>query len=51
MDLVKDYKDDEMKRNYYMAQINYSVITTFENLNLVNMECEIFKHRAGLSPE
>jgi len=30
MDMLKDYKDEEMKRDYYMAFIKRSVLISFE---------------------
>jgi len=36
---------------FYMMQIRQSVVNTFEQLRVVEMELEILKHQATLSPE
>lgn len=51
MDQLKDYKDEEMKREFYMYQLRISVMDTFEKLRMVEMEMQILKHRATLTPE
>ena len=50
MDMLKDYKDEETKRDFYMAQIRQSVITCFEQLRLIEMEKDIHRHAAQLTP-
>ena len=30
MNQLKDYRDEEMKRDFYMMQINHSIMETFE---------------------
>lgn len=40
-----------MKRDFYLAQIQKSIYETFEQLKMLEMETEILKHRAGLSPD
>lgn len=51
LDALRNYQDEEMKREFYMAQINQSILTTFEQLNLMKQEIEILKHMATLTPE
>jgi len=51
MDMLKNYQDEEMKRDFYMAQIRKSILSSFESLRLVEMELEILKHRESLTPE
>jgi len=48
---LKNYKDEEMKRDFYIMQIKHSIIATFEQLRLVEMELEILKHQATLTKE
>ena len=48
---LRNYQDEEMKRQFYMAQIRQSVCTTFEQLRLVERELDILKHQATLTPE
>ena len=35
LDMLKDYKDEQMKRDFYMGQIKKSVFISFEQLGLV----------------
>lgn len=51
LDQLRDYKDEDMKRAFYMAGIIQSVYTTFEQLRLIDMELKILEHRAGLTEE
>lgn len=51
LDDLKNYRDEEMKREFYMMQIRQSVMTSFEQLRLIEMEVEILKHQATLSAE
>jgi hypothetical protein len=38
LNMLKDYKDEEMKREFYMGQIKKSIYTSFEQLRLIEME-------------
>lgn len=51
LDALKDYKDEQMKREFYMAQIYKSILEAFEAMKMLEMETEILKHRAGLSQD
>ena len=51
MDELKNYKDDVTKREFYMLQIKRSVMISFEQLRLVEMELEMLKHQASLTAE
>lgn len=51
MDELKNYKDEDMKREFYMLQIKRSIMISFEQLRLIEMELEMLKHRASLTPE
>ncbi len=46
---LKDYQDEEMKRDFFMCQIKLSIMKTFEQLRLTDMELDMLKHAAGLS--
>ena len=50
LDSMKNYKDEEMQRQFYMAQIKFSIMTTFEQLNMTQMEMNVHAHRASLTP-
>ena len=51
MDELKNYKDEDMKREFYMLQIKRSVMITLEALRTIEFELEMLKHQASLTPE
>jgi len=51
LNMLKDYKDEQMKREFYMGQIKKSIFVTFEQLRLIEMETQMLKHQASLTPE
>ena len=51
MDELKNYRDEDMKREFYMLQIKRSVMISFESLRTIEFELEMLKHQAGLTPE
>jgi hypothetical protein len=38
LNMLKDYKDEQMKRDFYMGQIRKSIFVSFESLRLIEME-------------
>jgi len=50
LDMLKNYQDEERKRKFYLTQIEFSILQTFENLALTTMEMNVLEHRAGLTP-
>lgn len=50
LDDLREYRDEDMKRQFYMAQIRHSVISSFEQLRTIEMELDILKHQAQLTP-
>ena len=50
LDTLKDYKDEEMKREFYIMQIKFSIMKTFEQIRLTEMELNVLAHRASLTP-
>ncbi len=36
LDMLKNYKDEDMKRDFYMNHLKYSIIKSLEQLNLIN---------------
>ena len=51
LDMLKNYQDEETKRNFYMVQIKRSIFSSLEQLRLIEMELDILKHQASLTPE
>ena len=35
LDMLRDYKDEDKKREFYMAQLQHSVVRSFEQLTLI----------------
>lgn len=35
LDMLRDYKDEDMKREYYMGMLTHSIVRTFEQLSLI----------------
>ena len=50
LDDLKNYSDEEMKREFYMAQIRHSILSSFEQIRTIEMEIDILKHQAKLTP-
>lgn len=50
LDRLKNYQDEEMKRDFYMTQIKFSIMQTFEQLRLSEMEIEMLQHASSLTP-
>lgn len=48
LDALRDYKDEDMKRDFYMNQLKYSVIKSLEQVALANQETKLLEHRATL---
>ena len=48
LDALRDYKDEDMKRDFYMNQLKYSVIKSLEQLGLATQELKLLEHRATL---
>lgn len=34
--MLRDYKDEDMKREFYMGMLSYSVFKSLEQLSIVN---------------
>lgn len=51
LEVLKTYEDEETKRKFFMAQIKYSIMNTFEQMKMVEMELQILAHRATLTAE
>mmetsp|Transcript_18477 Transcript_18477/g.31624 ORF Transcript_18477/g.31624 Transcript_18477/m.31624 type:complete len:127 (-) Transcript_18477:548-928(-) len=50
LDTLNNYHDEETRREFYMAQIKLSILTSFEQLRTIEMESEMLKHQASLTP-
>ena len=51
LDRLKNYQDEEMKREFFLTQIKLSIMQTFEQLRLTDMEIEMLQHAASLTPQ
>jgi hypothetical protein len=45
LDMLRDYKDEDTKRNYYMMMLNHSIVRTFEQLSLIFQEMKLLEHQ------
>ena len=46
LDDLKNYSDEDMKREFYMAQIKHSILCSFEQLRTIDFELDILRHQA-----
>lgn len=44
LDMLRDYKDDDMKRDFYTSQLKYSILRSLEQLNLIQTELKLLEH-------
>ena len=51
LERLKNYQDEEMKRDFFMTQIKLAIMKTYEQLRLTDMEIEMLQHAAGLTPQ
>jgi hypothetical protein len=51
LERLKNYTDEQMKREFYKVQIEYSIMNTFDNLKMSALELDMLKHKASLTPE
>jgi len=49
LDRMRNYEDEEMKRTFYMTQIKLSILKTFEQMRLTDMELDMLAHAATLT--
>lgn len=48
LDMLRDYKDEDKKREFYMAQLQHSVVRSFEQLTLIFQEMKLLDHQRTL---
>lgn len=48
MDMLRDYKDEDMKREYYMMQLTHSIVRSFEQLVVIFHELKLLEHQQTL---
>ena len=46
--MLKDYKDEDMKREFYMNQLKYSIFKSLEQLSLINQEIKLLEFKTTL---
>jgi len=42
---LRDYQDEEMKRELYITQIKISIMAALDQLGMTEMEMNVLKHR------
>jgi hypothetical protein len=45
LDMLRDYKDEETRRNYYLMMLDHSVVRSFEQLSLIFQEVKLLEHQ------
>lgn len=48
---LRNYEDEEMKRDFYFNQLKLSILNTFEQLRCSDMEMDMLAHAASLTPD
>lgn len=51
LERLKDYTDEDMKREMYKCQIQMSIMGALDQLGCTEMEIQVLKHQASLSKE
>ena len=51
LERLKNYENEEMKRDFFLMQLKLSVMKAFEQLRLSDMEIEMHAHAATLTPQ
>ena len=51
LERLRNYQDEEMKRDFYMNQLKLSIMQTFDQLRLTEMELDMLAHAASLTPQ
>ena len=46
--MLRDYKDEDMRRNFYMAQLQHSIVRSMEQLALIFQELKLLDHQSTL---
>lgn len=45
LDMLRDYKDEDMKREFYMGMLQYSVFKSLDQLSIVNQEVKLLEYQ------
>jgi len=51
LDRLRQFTDDERRREFYQCQLRLSIMSSFEQLGMTAMEMAVHKHKATLTPE
>lgn len=51
LERLKDYKDEDMKREFYKNQIQLAIMGALDQISMTEMEMQVLKHQASLSQE
>lgn len=46
--MLRDYKDEDMKREFYMGMLKYSIFKSIEQLGLINQEVKLLEFKTTL---
>ncbi|CDW90728.1 c2 domain containing protein [Stylonychia lemnae] len=48
LDLLKNYRDEDMKREFYMNSLKYSIVKSLDQLSLINQEVKLLEYQQTL---
>lgn len=48
LDMLRDYKDEDMKRDFFMASLNHSIVRSLEQLAIIFQELKLLEHQQTL---
>lgn len=46
--MLRDYKDEDMKRKFFMASLSHSIVRSLEQLGLIFQELKLLEHQQTL---
>ncbi len=46
--MLRDYKDEDMKRQFFMASLSHSIVRSLEQLGLIFQELKLLEHQQTL---
>eukprot|EP00347_Sterkiella_histriomuscorum_P001695 403371033 len=48
LDMLRDYKDEDMRREFYMGMLSYSIFKSIESLGLITQEVKLLEFKTTL---
>ena len=48
LDMLRDYKDEDMKRQFFMTSLSHSIVRSLEQLGIIFQEVKLLEHQQTL---